>query len=136
MFFGGCMHKSLEGFISKCIPITELGKYQIQIQNEDIIVYDSIDFPMGSDKNKTIENQLYLRCDEYNECSMKWYRYGNCIVELKNIVVQDVLSIDDEYEKSLIFRLVKAPSKMFRVQLKPYFHIQYGTFFEMCEDCD
>ncbi|MGM9987462.1 MAG: DUF3979 family protein [Bacillaceae bacterium] len=130
------MHEPLEHFIGKKIPATSMEKYQIQFKDNEVIVYDEIDGPIGSDCNKNVENQIYIRWDDYNQCTIQWFQHGQRLVELKNIAVKDVITLDDSFEKSMTFRLARTPSKMFKVQLKPSFFVQYGVFFDVCEDCE
>lgn len=42
----------------------------------------------------------------------------------------------DEDEEGIQFVLERMPSRMIRLQLKPYLALEMGPYWEVCDDCE
>ncbi|KFN02347.1 DUF3979 domain-containing protein [Bacillus clarus] len=100
-------------------------KYIIQEQNDKYEIVDEI-----LKENMSVE--VYF--NEYDEVKITLYKDGNPITIMQRIVISKV-ELDEE-EDGIQFVLERIPSRMIRLQLKPYLAIEMGPYWEMCEDCE
>ncbi|MFD3445896.1 DUF3979 family protein [Microbacteriaceae bacterium 4G12] len=79
---------------------------------------------------------LHISYNEDHEFRLVWSKDGNPIMTIQPIGVRSVIPVQDDEEESLEFILDRMPSRMIKVQLKPFFAVEMGIHWEVCDDCD
>ena len=100
-------------------------KYIIQEQNDNYEIVDEV-------FNKQMNVELYF--NEYDEVKITLYKDGSPITTMQRIAILKV-ELDEE-EEGIQFVLERMPSRMIRLQLKPYLAVEMGPYWEVCEDCE
>ena len=100
-------------------------KYIIQEQNDK---YEIVDEMLKNQMNV----ELYF--NEYDEVKITLYKDGIPISTMQRIVISKV-ELDEE-EEGIQFVLERMPSRMIRLQLKPYLALEMGPYWEVCDDCE
>ncbi|CAM4174386.1 hypothetical protein BAMA_19590 [Bacillus manliponensis] len=102
-------------------------KYYIEERKGAYSIVDTL-----STTNKSIE----LWFNEDNEMRVTLYDKENPIVTVQRIAVQKVDLIIEDDEISIQFVLDRMPSRMIRLQMKPFLAIEMGLYWETCDECD
>ncbi|MGK8684447.1 DUF3979 family protein [Bacillus cereus] len=76
--------------------------------------------------------ELYF--NEYDEVKITLYKEGMPISTMQRIAISKV-ELDEE-EEGIQFVLERMPSRMIRLQLKPYLALEMGPYWEVCDDCE
>ncbi|QWI72103.1 DUF3979 family protein [Bacillus mycoides] len=100
-------------------------KYIIQEQNDNYEIVDEM-------LKKQMNVELYF--NEYDEVKITLYKDGSPITTMQRIAISKV-ELDEE-EDGIQFVLERMPSRMIRLQLKPYLAVEIGPYWEVCEDCE
>lgn len=100
-------------------------KYIIQEQNDNYEIVDEM-------LKKQMNVELYF--NEYDEVKITLYKDGSPIATMQRIAISKV-ELDEE-EDGIQFVLERMPSRMIRLQLKPYLAVEMGPYWEVCEDCE
>lgn len=100
-------------------------KYIIQEQNDNYEIVDEM-------LKKKMNVELYF--NEYDEVKITLYKDGSPITTMQRIAISKV-ELDEE-EDGIQFVLERMPSRMIRLQLKPYLAVEMGPYWEVCEDCE
>ncbi|AJH18063.1 MULTISPECIES: DUF3979 family protein [Bacillus] len=100
-------------------------KYIIQEQNDNYEIVDEM-------LKKQMNVELYF--NEYDEVKITLYKDGSPITTMQRIAISKV-ELDEE-EEGIQFVLERMPSRMIRLQLKPYLAVEMGPYWEVCEDCE
>ncbi|MGN4423280.1 DUF3979 family protein [Bacillus cereus group sp. MYBK30-1] len=100
-------------------------KYIIQEQNDKYEIVDEM-------LKKQMSVELYF--NEYDEVKITLYKDGSPITTMQRIAISKV-ELDEE-EDGIQFILERMPSRMIRLQLKPYLAVEMGPYWEVCEDCE
>ncbi|ARJ21686.1 DUF3979 family protein [Bacillus mycoides] len=100
-------------------------KYIIQEQNDNYEIVDEM-------LKKQMNVELYF--NEYDEVKITLYKDGSPITTMQRIAISKV-ELDEE-EDGIQFVLERMPSRMIRLQLKPYLAVEMGPYWEVCEDCE
>jgi hypothetical protein len=80
---------------------------------------------------------LIVSVSEYQDLKVTWEQNGKSMMDIKNIAISDSVLIDDGFEKSVQFVLERMPSRMIKVQVEPSLHVEFGLYWESCDDeCD
>jgi len=74
--------------------------------------------------------------NEYDELKIGWYIDGINRFSVKSVQVHQMVLINDEDECSIQFVLERWQSRMFKIEWKPKLHLEFGLYYELCEDCD
>jgi hypothetical protein len=82
------------------------------------------------------KSSISLSYNEENEIKLIWYKGHQPIVTVQPIGIEKVIALKDEEEESLQFVLERMPSRMIKVQFKPFFAVDFSMYWEVCEDCD
>ncbi|MFD0771406.1 DUF3979 family protein [Bacillus sp. CGMCC 1.60114] len=122
------LHEEIASFFQ--VPPQEVGnnrgwKYYIQEKNDTYSITEEI-----LSKGTMIE----LFFNEDDEIRLVLYKDGQPITTIQRIGVQKVDIIKEE--ETLQFVLDRMPSRMIRLQLKPFLAIEMGLYWEVCEDCE
>ncbi|KEK24194.1 DUF3979 family protein [Bacillus gaemokensis] len=100
-------------------------KYIIQEQDSKYSIADRI-----SAEQMNVE----LLFNEYDELRITLYKEGQPITTIQRI---GILKTElEEDEEGIQFVLERMPSRMIRLQLKPYLAVEMGLYWEVCEDCE
>ncbi|MCP8968875.1 DUF3979 family protein [Ectobacillus ponti] len=81
-------------------------------------------------------NRIIIECTEENEVRIVLQQAGRPLVHVQRIEMERVVPIRDDGEEALQFVLARMSSRMIQVQLKPFFAVEMGLFWEFCDDCD
>ncbi|MGI8276945.1 DUF3979 family protein [Bacillus mycoides] len=100
-------------------------KYIIQEQNDNYEIVDEM-------LKKQMNVELYF--NEYDEVKITLYKDGRPITTMQRIAISKV-ELDEE-EDGIQLVLERMPSRMIRLQLKPYLAVEMGPYWEVCEDCE
>ncbi|KMN45114.1 MULTISPECIES: DUF3979 family protein [Bacillus] len=100
-------------------------KYIIQEQNDKYEIVDEM-------LKKQMSVELYF--NEYDEVKITLYKDGSPITTMQRIAISKV-ELDEE-EDGIQFVLERMPSRMIRLQLKPYLAVEMGPYWEVCGDCE
>ncbi|WP_433773672.1 DUF3979 family protein [Bacillus wiedmannii] len=100
-------------------------KYIIQEQNDTYEIVNEM-------LKKKMSIELYF--NEYDEVKITLYKDGNPISTMQRIAISKVEL--DEDEEGIQFVLERMPSRMIRLQLKPYLALEMGPYWEICDDCE
>lgn len=100
-------------------------KYIIQEQNDNYEIVDEM-------LKKKMNVELYF--NEYDEVKITLYKDGSPITTMQRIAISKV-ELDEE-EDGIQFVLERMPSRMIRLQLKPYLAVEMGPYWEVCEECE
>ncbi|MFK4376691.1 hypothetical protein ABH948_002087 [Bacillus sp. RC218] len=100
-------------------------KYIIQEQNDNYEIVDEM-------LKKQMNVELYF--NEYDEVKITLYKDGSPITTMQRIAISKV-ELDEE-EEGIQFVLERMPSRMIRLQLKPYLAVEMGPYWEVCKDCE
>ncbi len=100
-------------------------KYIVQEQNNTFKIVDEI-----------LKNQMSVELyfNEYDEVKITLYKDGIPITTMQKITISKVEL--DEDEEGIQFVLERMPSRMIRLQLKPYLALEMGPYWEVCDDCE
>ena len=100
-------------------------KYIIQEQNNTFKIVDEI-----------LKNQMSVELyfNEYDEVKITLYKDGIPITTMQRIAISKVEL--DEDEEGIQFVLERMPSRMIRLQLKPYLALEMVPYWEVCDDCE
>jgi hypothetical protein len=79
-------------------------------------------------------NVIHLYYNDENELKIVWKRDEKTIAKVENVPIQKVVFLQEE-EESIAFVLERMPSRMIKLQLKPYFAIEMSLYWDMCEEC-
>lgn len=102
-------------------------RYYIEEKNGTYATMDTL-----SVTHKSVE----LWFNEDNEMRVVLYDKGQPLVTVQRIAVQKVETIIEDDEMSLQFVLDRMPSRMIQLQVKPFFAIEMGLYWEVCDECD
>ncbi|MBE5105018.1 DUF3979 family protein [Bacillus thuringiensis] len=100
-------------------------KYIIQEQNDTFEIVNEM-------LKKQMSVELYF--NEYDEVKITLYKDGIPISTMQRIAISKVEL--DEDEEGIQFVLERMPSRMIRLQLKPYLALEMGPYWEICDDCE
>ncbi|WP_088044084.1 DUF3979 family protein [Bacillus sp. EAC] len=106
----------------------EEGSYPI------IVTEDGIFSELKMDNKPGTYVQFVL--NEYDELKIDWYIDGINRFSVKSVQVHQMVLINDEDECSIQFVLERWQSRMFKIEWKPNLHLEFGLYYELCEDCD
>ena len=86
--------------------------------------------------NEMLKNQMSVELyfNEYDEVKITLYKEGMPISTMQRIAISKV-ELDEE-EEGIQFVLERMPSRMIRLQLKPYLALEMGPYWEVCDDCE
>ena len=100
-------------------------KYIIQERNDKYEIVDEM-----------LKNQMSVELyfNEYDEVKITLYKDGMPISTVQRIAISKVEL--DEDEEGIQFVLERMPSRMIRLQLKPYLALEMGPYCEVCDDCE
>ncbi|KAB2452222.1 DUF3979 domain-containing protein [Bacillus sp. CH126_4D] len=100
-------------------------KYIIQKRNDKYEIVDEL-----------LKNQMSVELyfNEYDEVKITLYKDGMPISTMQRITISKV-ELDEE-EEGIQFVLERMPSRMIRLQLKPYLALEMGPYWEVCNDCE
>ncbi|MBP3971066.1 DUF3979 family protein [Bacillus sp. WL1] len=100
-------------------------KYIIQERNDKYEIVDEL-----------LKNQMSVELyfNEYDEVKITLYKEGMPISTMQRIAISKV-ELDEE-EEGIQFVLERMPSRMIRLQLKPYLALEMGPYWEVCDDCE
>ncbi|MDA1804919.1 DUF3979 family protein [Bacillus cereus group sp. BY32LC] len=86
--------------------------------------------------NEMLKNQMSVELyfNEYDEVKITLYKDGMPISTMQRIAISKV-ELDEE-EEGIQFVLERMPSRMIRLQLKPYLALEMGPYWEVCDDCE
>ncbi|MEH7537999.1 DUF3979 family protein [Bacillus toyonensis] len=100
-------------------------KYIIQEQNDKYEIVDEM-----------LKNQMSIELyfNEYDEVKITLYKDGIPVSTMQRIAISKVEL--DEDEEGIQFVLERMPSRMIRLQLKPYLALEMGPYWEICDDCE
>jgi hypothetical protein len=95
----------------------------------------------GIESEKTespFSNDKYIRIiiNEDEEFLIDWYENSKQLFSFKRAQYHRMIPIRDDEECSIQFVLERWQSRMIKVQWKPDLHIEFGLYYEVCEDCD
>jgi len=74
--------------------------------------------------------------EDEEEFSIDLFENNKNLFSFKRTQYHRMIPIRDEEEYSIQFVLERWQSRMIKVQWKPYLHIEFGLYYEVCEDCD
>ncbi|MFJ8531269.1 DUF3979 family protein [Bacillus sp. NPDC094106] len=100
-------------------------KYVIQEQNGTYSIVDEI-------VTEHMSVEIYF--NEYDEIRITLYKDGKSITTIQRIAILKAELEEDE--DAIQFVLERMPSRMIRLQLKPYLAVEMGLYWEVCEDCE
>lgn len=108
-------------------PKKDRGGWKYIIQ-EQIDKYEIVD--------EMLKNQMSIELyfNEYDEVKITLYKDGIPISTMQRIAISKVEL--DEDEEGIQFVLERMPSRMIRLQLKPYLALEMGPYWEICDDCE
>ncbi|AYF06049.1 MULTISPECIES: DUF3979 family protein [Bacillus] len=86
--------------------------------------------------DEMLKNQMSVELyfNEYDEVKITLYKDGMPISTMQRIAISKV-ELDEE-EEGIQFVLERMPSRMIRLQLKPYLALEMGPYWEVCDDCE
>ncbi|WP_017152123.1 DUF3979 family protein [Bacillus bingmayongensis] len=77
---------------------------------------------------------IELFFNEYDELRITLYKEGQPITTIQRIaILKTELEEDGD---GIQFVLERMPSRMIRLQLKPFLAVEMGLYWEVCEDCE
>jgi hypothetical protein len=82
------------------------------------------------------DSYIRIILNEDEEFSIDLYENNKNLFSFKRAQYHRMIPIRDEEEYSIQFVLERWQSRMIKVQWKPYLHIEFGLYYEVCEDCD
>lgn len=100
-------------------------KYYIQEEKGTYFVTNTISLTGTS---------IELFFNEDDEIRLVLYKGGQAVTTIQRIAVQKLDIIKEE--DSLQFVLDRMPSRMIRLQLKPFLAVEIGLYWEVCEECE
>ncbi|WP_459501196.1 DUF3979 family protein [Bacillus sp. C1] len=100
-------------------------KYVIQEEDGQYSIVNSV-----SPEHMNVE----LFFNEYDELRITLYKEGQTITTIQRIAILKTELEEDE--EGVQFVLERMPSRMIRLQLKPFLTIEMGLYWEVCEDCE
>ncbi|MEH7458919.1 DUF3979 family protein [Bacillus sp. JJ1127] len=100
-------------------------KYVIQEQNGTYSIVNEI-------VTEHMSVEIYF--NEYDEIRITLYKDGKSITTIQRIAILKAELEEDE--DAIQFVLERMPSRMIRLQLKPYLAVEMGLYWEVCEDCE
>ena len=100
-------------------------KYIIQEEDGQYSIVNSV-----STEHMSVE----LFFNEYDELRITLYKEGRQITTIQRIAILKTELEDDE--EAVQFVLERMPSRMIRLQLKPFLAVEMGLYWEVCEDCE
>ncbi|PEB54268.1 DUF3979 domain-containing protein [Bacillus pseudomycoides] len=100
-------------------------KYVIQEQNGTYSIVDEI-------VTEHMSVEIYF--NEYDEIRITLYKDEKSITTIQRIAILKAELEEDE--DAIQFVLERMPSRMIRLQLKPYLAVEMGLYWEVCEDCE
>ncbi|MEI4802214.1 DUF3979 family protein [Bacillus sp. FJAT-51639] len=122
------LHEEITSFF-KVLPQedgTRGWKYYIQEEKGTYFITNTISLTGTS---------IELFFNEDDEIGLVLYKDGQAVTKIQRIAVKKVDIIKEE-EESLQFVLDRMPSRMIRLQLKPFLAVEMGLYWEVCEDCE
>jgi hypothetical protein len=81
-------------------------------------------------------NHILVSYNEENDLKIVWNKEGRPVITIKNIQIQNCVVCKEDEEQSIEFILERMPSRMIKLQLKPFLAIEFGMYWEVCEDCE
>lgn len=104
------------------------GDYSVIVTDEGIICDTEIE----------IKPSTYVQfvLNEYDELTIDWYVDHVNRFSVKSLQVHQMVLINDDDECSIQFVIERWQSRMFKIQWKPALHIEFGLYYEVCDDCD
>ncbi|MBO9128169.1 DUF3979 family protein [Bacillus sp. 165] len=127
------MHSELTQFFGQQ-PVQDGKRYYHFVIKETKDTY-SVDTVLSADK-VTTENGILTSYNDENELKILWNKDGRSIMTIKNIQIQRCIGWKEEEEHSIEFILERMPSRMIKLQLKPFLAMEFGMYWEVCEDCE
>ncbi|MFB7141902.1 DUF3979 family protein [Gottfriedia sp. NPDC056225] len=114
--------------------------FQIKLEKNEkgdfpIIVTDDGIFSEINLKEKPSTYVKFI-INEYDELTIDWYVENENRFSVKSLQVHQMILINDHEENSIQFVLERWQSRMFKIQWKPKLHIEFGLYYEVCDDCD
>ncbi|WP_410982257.1 DUF3979 family protein [Bacillus cereus] len=100
-------------------------KYVIQEEDGKYSIVNSV-----STEHMNVE----LFFNEYDELRITLYKEGQPITTIQRIAILKTELEEDE--DGVQFVLERMPSRMIRLQLKPFLAVEMGLYWEVCEDCE
>ncbi|WP_416825901.1 DUF3979 family protein [Ectobacillus polymachus] len=79
---------------------------------------------------------LSIQYNDENEVKLTLYCDKQPITMIQRIPISNVTIINDDDGESIQFVLERMPSRMIKVNLKPYLSIELSLYWEVCEDCE
>ncbi|ENQ3107488.1 Protein of unknown function [Bacillus sp. 491mf] len=121
------LHEEIASFF-KVLPQedgTRGWKYYIQEEKGTYLITNTISLTGTS-------IELFFNTED--EVRLVLYKDGQAITTFQRIAVQKIDIIKEE--ESIQFVLDRMPSRMIRLQLKPFLAVEMGLYWEVCEDCE
>jgi len=100
-------------------------KYVIQEEDGKYSIVNSV-----STEHMSVE----LFFNEYDELRITLYKEGQPITTIQRIVILKT-ELEEDGE-GIQFVLERMPSRMIRLQLKPFLAVEMALYWEVCEDCE
>ncbi|PFK35161.1 DUF3979 domain-containing protein [Bacillus cereus] len=100
-------------------------KYVIQEENGQYSIVNSV-------PTEHMSAELFF--NEYDELRITLYKEGYPITTIQRIAILKT-ELEEEGE-GIQFVLERMPSRMIRLQLKPFLAVEMGLYWEVCEDCE
>jgi len=114
--------------------------FQLKLHKNDKDEYSVIVTDEGIFSESELENQpsTYVKfiLNEYDELKIDWFVENINRFSVKSLQVHQMVLINDEDECSIQFVIERWQSRMFKIEWKPCLHIEFGLYYEVCDDCD
>lgn len=100
-------------------------------QEEGYVVCTSV-----CDMEDVGKGSISISYNDEQEVWVVWHQNHHPIVTIQRFAVRQVIASKEDGEELLQFVFERWPSRMLQVQLKPYFAVEMGMYWETCEECD
>ncbi|GGI12389.1 DUF3979 family protein [Gottfriedia solisilvae] len=114
--------------------------FQLKLHKNDKDEYAIIVTDEGIFSEADLEKQpsTYVKfiLNEYDELTIDWFVDNVNRFTVKSLQVHQMVLINDEDECSIQFVIERWQSRMFKIEWKPSLHIEFGLYYEVCDDCD
>lgn len=114
--------------------------FQIQLKKDDNgnipIILSENGIQSEFDVKKELSSYIKIELNEFEEVKIDWIDNNVNRFSAKSLQIHQMILINDHEERSIQFVLERWQSRMFKVQWKPNLHIEFGLYYEVCEDCD
>lgn len=114
--------------------------FQLKLHKNDKDEYSVIVTDEGIYSETDLEDypSTYVKfvLNEYDELTIDWFVENVNRFSVKSLQVHQMVLINDEEECSIQFVIERWQSRMFKIEWKPSLHIEFGFYYEVCDDCD